>query len=47
MPKRSSKKKVKESVADLDMEIILSTRTEMKFVDTKAITRVGPEFKWG
>ena len=45
MPKRSGKKKGKASEVDLDVDII--SRTEIKFEDTKAITGVDPDFKWG
>ena len=47
MTNKGSKKKAKESGADSDVEIILSTRTKTKYEDTKAITGVAPEFKWG
>ena len=45
MPKRSGKKKGKASEVDLDVDII--SRTEIKFEDTKAITGDDQEFKWG
>ena len=45
MPKKGRKKKAEASEVDSDVELI--SRTEIKFEDTKAITRVAPEFKWG
>ena len=47
MNKKGTKKKSKASREDLDVEIFLGTRTETIFEDTKAITRIYPEFKWG
>ena len=45
MPKKSGKKEPKASEVDSDVEII--SRTEIKFEDTKAITGADQEFKWG
>ena len=45
MPKKSGKRKAKESEVDLDVEII--SRMKIKFEYTKAITGVDTEFKWG
>ena len=45
IPKKSGKKKAKASEVDSDVEII--SRIEITFEDTKAITRVDQEFKWG
>ena len=45
MPKKGGKKKEKARKPNLDVEII--SRMEIKFEDTKSITRVSPEFKWG
>ena len=45
MPKRGSKKNTRVSKPDSDVEII--SRMKIKFEDTKAITGVSPEFKWG
>ena len=45
MPKKSGKKKATASEVDSDVEII--SRTKIKFEDTKAITGVDQEFKWG
>ena len=47
IPKKGSKKKYKEREADSDVEVILHTRIETMFVDTKAVTWIDPKFKWG
>ena len=46
-PKKGSKKKSKVGEADSDMEVILDTRIDTMFEDTKAVTGIAPEFKWG
>ena len=43
MPKKSGKKKDKETEVDSDVDII--SRTAITFEDTKAITRADQEFK--
>ena len=45
MNKKGTKKKSKESRADLDVEIILGTRTETIFEDTNEIMVIAPKFK--
>ena len=45
MPKNSGNKKAKAGEVDSDVEII--SRTEIKFEDTKAIVGADQEFKWG
>ena len=45
MTKKCTKKKLKESGVDSDVEIIYGTRIETRFEDTKAITGIAPEFK--
>ena len=47
MTKKGTKKNSKESGSYFDVEIILGTRTKTIFEDTKAITGIAPEFKWG
>ena len=47
MTKKYRKKKEKPSGANSDCEIISGSRTETKFEDTKEITGIAPEFKWG
>ena len=47
MPKKGARKKSKVSEADSNMEVILDTRIETMFEDTKEVTEVSPEFKWG
>ena len=47
MTKKCRKNKAKPSGSDSDCEIILGTKTKSKFEDTKAITGITPEFKWG
>ena len=47
MTKKGTKKKSKASGADSDVEIILGTVTKTIFEDTKEITGIAPEFKWG
>ena len=45
IPKKSSKRKAKESEPKSDVEFI--SKIETKYEDTKAIIGVSPEFKWG
>ena len=45
MPKWGGNKKAKTSEVDSDVDII--SRTEIRFEDTKDITWVSIEFKWG
>ena len=45
--KKGSKKKSKVSEEDSDVEVILDTRIETMFEDTKEVTRISPEFKSG
>ena len=45
MPKKGGKKKAKDIEVDSDVEII--SRMEIKFKDTKAIIGVDPDFKLG
>ena len=47
MTKKCTKKKLKESGVDSDVEIIYGTRIETRFEDTKAIMGISPEFKSG
>ena len=47
MPKKGSRKKSKVSKEDLDMEVILDTKIETMFTDTKEVTGIAHEFKWG
>lgn len=45
IPKKGGKKKENTSEVESNMEII--SRTEIKYEDTKDFTRVAPEIKWG
>ena len=45
MPKKSGKKKDEPTEVDSDVDII--SKTKIIFEDTKAITGVEHEFKWG
>ena len=47
MPKKGARKKSKVSEANSDVEVILDTRIETMFKDTKAIIGIAPELKWG
>ena len=47
MPKKCTKKNSKASKADSDVEIILGTKIETIFEDTKLIMGIALEFKWG
>ena len=47
MTKKGTKKRSKASEVDADLEIISGSRTQTRFVDTKEITGISPEFKWG
>ena len=46
-PKKGAKKKSHVSEEDSDVEVILETMIETMIEDTKAVTGIAPEFKWG
>ena len=43
----SRKQKKKSQVAEKEPEVEVITRVEVIYEDTKATTRVEPEYKWG